>query len=459
LTRGFGVLAALALSLTVAACGGDPDAGPSGGSTSAGGTTAPTSPSPSPSTSAASGGEPLTLTFGVYGNASQVSAYRRIAEAYTDIDPDLTLKIRSWPDEDTMVTDLASGGDVPDVFLTPDASLSELIATGINQPVDTYLDARSVDLGDGYSRTAIQDFSRDKRLQCMPYLVSPEVVYVNTDLVDFDTMAKRGLPTPGKDSDSWSLEQFQAAVKFASKPRKGIRGLYVDPTVSGLTPWLVGAGGSLLDDAASPTQTAFADSQDALSQLLPILSNGRFRLPVAAKEHDRALSWFKRGKLATMVGTRSLVPTLRATKGLHWDVMSMPGDGGSTGDYTGLCMSAHPSDADAAADFLAYLITSDAVGKLTRSGSVVPVNQQVAYANSFLQPNRAPSHASVFTDALKGMYALPSVRVLDQLERAVGPQVRRLLTAKGQDNLERLTGRIDDNSRSVFGGPTASPTS
>jgi len=443
----------MALTLTVAACGGEPDAGPSSRSTPS------PSTSPSISGSPSASGEPVTLTFGVYGDKSLVKAYRRIAEAYTDTDPDLTLKIRSWPDEESMVTDLASGGKAPDVFLAPGASLSDLIDAGINQPVDSYLDARSVDLGDGYSRTAIEDFSRDKHLQCMPYLVSPLVVYVNTDLVDFAAMRQQGLPAPDPENpkaDSWSIEQFAAALQYASRPKQGIRGVYVEPTVGGIAPWLIGAGGSLLDDAAAPTRTAFGDSKDALSQILDVLDTGRYRL--RASGPSQALAAFERGELATIVGDRSLVPALRKAKGLNWDVMALPGGGGTTGDYTGLCLGAHPSDADAAADFLTYLISDDAVGRLSQSGSVVPVNQKVAYDDAFLQPGRAPSHAQLFTDALKGMRPLPSVRILDQLERAVGPEVRKLLTASGRNQLDELSATIDADSQPVFGGPSPSST-
>lgn len=452
LARGFGILTALALTFTVAACGGQPDSAPTSSPSPTGTTSSPT-PTGSPSAS----GKPVTLTFGVYGDSAAVSAYKRIAEAYTDIDPDLTLKVRSWPDQDRMLTDIASGGDVPDVFLTPGASLPDLIGVGAIQPVDSFLDARNVDLGDGYSRNAIEAFSADRRLQCMPYYVSPRVVYVNTDLVDFGAMAQQGLPAPTNPAaTSWSIDQFQAAMQYAARPRQGIRGVYVDPSVAGLAPWITGAGGSLLDNADNPTRTAFADSLDALSSILPILGNSRYRL---GGTPAHGLKAFEDGKVATLVGERSLVPQLRRVRGLHWDVMAMPGGGGTSGDYTGLCLSAKPSDTDSAADFLTYLITSDAVTRLAESGSVVPVNQQVAYSDTFLQPQRPPSHAQLFTTALKTMHPLPAVGVLDQLDQTVGPQVRRLLTPAGQANLDPLTAQIDDRSRTVFGGqPTSSPT-
>ena len=44
-------------------------------------------------------------------------------------------------------------------------------------------------------------FSAANDQQCMPYGVSPMVVYYNTDLIDFDRMAQRGLDVPIADAE------------------------------------------------------------------------------------------------------------------------------------------------------------------------------------------------------------------------------------------------------------------
>ena len=93
------------------------------------------------------------------------------------------------------------------------------IESGLTRPVDTLLDERGVDFGDAYSRDAIEAFSSDNRLQCMPYGVSPQVVFYNEALVDFARMELRGLDVPDADHRRWSWDQFVAPRRLRGAPR------------------------------------------------------------------------------------------------------------------------------------------------------------------------------------------------------------------------------------------------
>mgnify|MGYP003338914149 CR=1 FL=1 len=50
-------------------------------------------------------------------------------------------------------------------------SPSGWVEPGQTPEFDELLDERNVDFGDGYSRDAIEGFSADRKLQCMPYAV------------------------------------------------------------------------------------------------------------------------------------------------------------------------------------------------------------------------------------------------------------------------------------------------
>jgi hypothetical protein len=88
-----------------------------------------------------------------------------------------------------------------------------------------------VDFGDNYSRDALLAFSEDNRLQCMPYDVSPTVIFYNKELIDFEKMIRRGLDAPdlSEGDTRWSFDQFAAAADFATRPRLHTRGVHVDP--------------------------------------------------------------------------------------------------------------------------------------------------------------------------------------------------------------------------------------
>ncbi|GGU18939.1 ABC transporter substrate-binding protein [Nocardioides albus] len=433
------------LSASLAACGGEPAA----------------KPSPSPTTTKAPA--KVKLVFGVSGHKTLVDTYKQLAAEYTQDVPNVTVEVKSWPTADQLTAAIDSGEKV-DVVLTPRADVVKFAEDKSIQPVDTLLEARNVDFGDKYSREAMEDFSVDRRLECMPYSVSPQVVYVNTGLIDFEAMKKEGLPTPSVRADGslrgWTLEQFGSAMTYAAEHNKGVRGTYVEQNLSALMPWLAGAGATLFDDPLAPTTTALGDSAGAYEELVGALNQPNVLATSKDLGGRTPFQAFKQGRLVALVGDRSLVSDLRATEGMEWDVMPMPGGNGTTGDYAGLCMGAETVDPDAAADFLSYLISTESVVKMVRTGHFVPVNSEVGYAPVFTQPERNPKNARIFTDTVRDMQVLPEATQLAQLQKVAAPAVRGALAAAETDQIEDFAAQIDELSKTVFPQPTpaASPS-
>ncbi|MFT4082322.1 MAG: extracellular solute-binding protein [Nocardioides sp.] len=452
---------ALALSCALTACGGEDSSSSSASASTSGSSSPSASGTSSVESSPTVAPKPVTLTIGLVGSKPLVRAYAKVARDYDDVQPSVTIKITRWSDEEAMTTDLASGGDAPDLFLAPSAELTTLESAGVVRPVDDYLEARNVDLGDGYSRAALEEFSRDRELQCMPYVASPQVTYVNTDLVGDKAMKAAGMDVSDEDDTGWSVDQFSSVMDYVAQHHADVAGVYVDRSLSGLAPWLAGAGGTLVDSTTAPTRTALGDSVEALDQVLPVLDESRTTITDETTDSAAALRMFERGKLAVLVGDRSLVPTLRATAGLHWDVRTMPGGQGTAGDYTGLCLSQSTDHPEAAADLLAYLISTGSVEDLSRSGYFVPVNQQVALGDIFLQPYARPANAKAYTSSIGSMQPLPTQSELATLRGEVGTQVDRLFalsfpaaSQSGSDDtpsvVQRLATRIDRRSAVAF---------
>jgi multiple sugar transport system substrate-binding protein len=331
--------------------------------------------------------------------------------------------------------------------------LSRLREDGRTVPVDELLDERFVEFGDGYARDALLAFSADQRLQCMPFEVSPTVVYYNTDLVDFERMRERGLDaptTPGR----WTFEQFRAAAEFATRPRRGTTGVHVDPSLAGLAPFVYAGGGDLFADGDPPTSLAFSEesTREALERTLELLRSGPLTLSDTQLEQAPALEWFRRGKLAMITGDRSWVPKLRVTQGLAFDVMPIPtiDETATTGELIGFCLARRPVSLSGAADLLVHLISDDVVRPLTRSGYLVPANQQVALSEDFLQPGRQPLSSTVFTDSVDDMVIPPLLDSWGPLQRAVDELVQTLVTAPGVLDLEAVTAEIDLASQLVL---------
>ncbi len=445
----------LTLGLGLTACTGDSEEPPAaGGSPSA--TAGPSEP--------ADTGSAPDITFGVFGSPAEITAYQDVITAYNASTDSADITLQAWPDDASLMAALNSGAPRrnPDVFLIKRDDLDPLMESELVQPVDSYLDARSVDLGDRYSREALEAFSGDHRLQCMPYGVSPQVVYYNTDLVDFDRMAARGLDVPSDpDLDRWTIDDFAEAATFATHRRRGTRGLAVDPTLRGLAPFIYSGGGKIVDDEEEPTSLAFSDgdTRSALEAVLPVLRNAAITLTPEQLAQASPLEWFQQGKLGMLIGDRSLTPLLRANKDLRWDVMPIPvvDSAATIGDYSGLCLSAATPDQERAADLLAALVSDELVSTVARTGYVVPVNTKVALSDDFLQVAKMPLNSKVFVSSVRTMRTLPVAGQWAELERAVAPALEQLLAGGPTIDLEALTEQIDESSLSVL-APEEEPT-
>lgn len=415
---------------------------------------------PTQSSSSPTGVAAADLTFGVYGPRDEVEAFQSTVDAWNNGDRG-HVELRDWSDHDAMRRDLRSG-DLPDVFMISRADLSWLLERRLTTPVDELLDERGIDFGDDYSRDSISAFSVDDRLQCMPYGVSPMVIYYNKDLVDFDRMRRRGLDVPEPDATSWSFDQFVAATRFASNPRQRTKGVHIAPTLSGLTPFIRSGGGSVFDDDVEPTSLEFSsdETKAALERTLQLLRKPQLTLDVSQLAKASPVRWFERGKLGMIAGYRSLVPQLRRVSGLRFDVMPMPvlDSSATVGDVTGFCISADAASIPVAADFLVHELSVEALGRITRTGYLDPANLQVALTNDFLQVGREPEHSAFFNSSVRSMSLPPLTDRLSQLERVVAPRLRQLVYGVGLLDLDFLTQQIDLASQRVLAPESASPS-
>lgn len=411
-------------------------------------------PNPEP-TNSARPSVVVDLEFGVWGTEEEVAAYRDVVEVYDEETDEVEVELTSYPTRRELL-DAIKQGEVPDVFLVDRSDLAYLLEEGVTQPIGERLDERDVGFGDDYSRAALEAFSFDRDLQCMPYGISPMVVYYNTELVDFEAMAERGLEVPDLSNDTrlrWSLEEFRVAAEFAARPRRGTSGVYVPPTLDGLSPFILSGGGEVFDDNDDPSSLAFSsdDSRSALEQALPILRDTRLTLTSDQLARATGQTWFERGKLGMIVGDRSLTAAFRRVPGLEFGVMPIPtiDDPATVGRITGICISADTPDLAESADLLVDLISTESVKRVVPAGYLVPANQTVALTDDFLQPTRQPGRADVFNDSVRNLYVPPLLDDEAALEDAVEPGIELLLNVEIPD-IEELTTEIDEASQTVL---------
>lgn len=408
----------------------------------------PLSPDPLPAPRAED-----VLTLAVWGSRIEIDTYERLMAEYSVLSETTEVDVVAFGDREEAMDALQAGEVEPDVFMASRRDLTWLREDGRTAPVDELLDERFVEFGDGYSRDALEAFSADRRLQCMPFGISPTVVYYNTDLIDFERMLARELDAPSSPG-RWSFDQFRVAAEFATKPRRGSKGVHVDPSLTGLAPFIYSGGGKLFDDDENPTSLAFSDdsTRDALERTLELLRSGALTLSAKQLAQASPLTWFRRGRLGMITGDRSWVPKLRGTQGLNFDVMPVPtlDNEATTGELTGFCLARRPVSLSGAADLLVHLISDDVVRPLARTGYLVPANQEVALSEDFLQPGRQPISSMVFTESVDDLVVPPLLDTWALLQAAVDGLVSRLVTAPGVLDLDAATEEIDLASQEVL---------
>ena len=437
----------------------------SGSSATPAPSTSPVTTPSSPTTSSSDSSSPpllppQTLTFGVIGSAGEVEQYRTMAETYAPLARKVTVKVESWPNDATMLDAFHHGDPVPDVFIANRRNLSYLDEHQLVQPVDQLLDDRGFDFGDEFPRASLTAFSSNNRLECLPYGVQPSVIFYNKRLVTFDRI-KGDPPTAGQ---GWTLDQFATAARWATDHHTGVAGSYLEPSLTGLAPFVYSGGGTLFDSDQQPTSLALSDDTNVqtLSRTVRALRAPGDRLSQAQLERHTPLEWFARGKLALLEGSRRMVPDLRAAAGLKFDVMPMPslGTSATVGSLTGLCLSQHAKNVGTAADFLAYASSPGALALVSYGGYLQPADQAVALSDAFQQPGLKPRHASVFTFSVKSMVYPPVVGQWDDIDLAVDPLLDRMLRGRPAD-VPRLARKVDRTSYRIIGprlGPSAGPT-
>jgi multiple sugar transport system substrate-binding protein len=401
------------------------------------------------------------LTVAVYGPAPVVTAYAKIAADYTAEHPRTIVNVRPYVSASAAVAALTgevTSGDVPDAFLAPAGAVPTLMAAKAIEPVDDLLAQRQVDFGDGYQRAALEAFSFERRLQCMPVDDSPLVVYYNTDLVDLSSLVPSG-QDPIVPADGWTLDQFAAAARQAAG--RGTKGLYVEPSLEQLAPFIWSGGGKVVDDAVAPTTLRLSDggSESALEKLLEVVRNPALTFSPAQLASRSALDRFKAGTLGMVLGFRDLTPTLRAQVGLHFDVMPLPQLGGkaTVGRDSGFCLSASTPHPARTADFLAYAVSDMASAVLARTGYTVPTNLDVANSDDFDQPGRDPADASVFTLNVRYTRSLPATTTWPAVEGEAEPLLSGLFYDAVIDPLDERLKAIDAGSAPLF-TPAAAPS-
>jgi multiple sugar transport system substrate-binding protein len=248
-------------------------------------------------------------------------------------------------------------------------------------------------------------------------------VYWNRSL-----FAKHGVPAP---ADGWTWDEFAAAAKSLTLDadqdgRPEIHGLAFEPTLIRVAPFVIQAGGTLVDDASRPSQITFSDvaAYSALDFLLQ-LRNRRVVPSLEELRSEDVESRFAHGRAAMALHSRRFTPTLRAIPELDWDVAPLPmkARAATMLHADGYCMAKKSRLKAEAWRFVEFALGPAGAEVLARTGRTVPSLKQVAMGPAFLDAASRPPSAQVFLDSLQHAWRTPNIAAWNEIETRADPIV------------------------------------
>lgn len=425
-----------------------------------------TSPAPSPSSSddapsdPPTADDPATLRLAVYGTGAVRRSFEKLAESFTNAHPEIRVEVeksRSAAQAHKKLQGQIATGDAPDVFVASNEQAAGLAAADQVQPVDQLLEERGLAFGDSYQRLGLEAFSAEQALQCMPYDVSPLVVFYHPGLVPFRRLIEQG-DEPITPETGWTWDQFAKAARLMSGD--GVKGAYLPPEMSTLMALVRSAGDDVVDDPREASTLTLSDdgTRAALEEILGVVRDRRITPTEQQLARRDAFHRFTHEQLGMMVGTKAMVPKLRSVEKFDFEVFPLPrlAREVTVADVHGLCMSADTEHVQAAADLIAYASREPGASILAESGAIVPAHLPTLNSLAFNQPGRAPDSVRVFDESVRRATISPFVTAWPRVEDTMAPEIAQLWYDPLID-LDTTLPRLDAESQRML-APVTEPS-
>lgn len=387
---------------------------------------------------AACGASPTTVRFQFFGDAEEIAIYKRIAETFHQSHPNINVELINVPSQGDHGARLAAAfnaGNPPDVFLVNYRRYAQFAAQNALNPVEPLMERDGVDPA-AYYDVALDAFRWQGQLQCLPQNISSLVVYYNRDLFE-----RSGVPLP---APGWSWSAFVEAATRLTSDTDGdgavdVYGLGVEPELVRLAPFIWQAGGQLVDDPTSPTRLTLDDPNTAAAVrwFIGLRAESRAVPSEAEAKAEDLETRFRNGKLAMLLNSRRVVPTLRTIDSFTWDVAPLPMDKtpATVLHSDAYCLAAGSPNAEAAWSFVRFAAGPDGQRIGAELGRIVPSLRAVAESPAFLEPDRAPASSQVFLDVIPSMRVLPVTPAWPALEESFNQEFELAFYANDESEL------------------------
>lgn len=379
--------------------------------------------------SACQNNETASVSFLISGDPAERRAYLALVDAFHEKHPDIRVEVTHVPSPRDYRARLATefaAGTPPDVTLMNYRRYAAFAARDLLQPLGPYVEESDLIAEEDFFPIAIEPFTWEGTLLCLPQNISSLVVYYNQDLFD-----AAGLPYP---ADDWTWAEFvETAVALTADHdgdgRTDQYGLGAPPSLYRLAPFIWQNEAPLVDDPAQPTRLTLT-RPPALAALQWFVDLQRVhgaapdRVAETAQDSE---SRFVAGTLAMYLNSRRGTPTYREIEAFTWDVAPLPRGKTAAGilHSDGYCLSRTAENKEAAWTFIEFANSVAGQTLIAGSGRTVPSLIEVAKSEAFLDPAQPPSRAAVWLETAPTLRAAPVISAWEEIERTASSEIER----------------------------------
>ncbi|MFK7805557.1 MAG: sugar ABC transporter substrate-binding protein [Anaerolineae bacterium] len=354
------------------------------------------------------------VSFAFAGDAAELAAYQTLIDAFEQQHPDITIQLRHSPsrqDFQQKLVTMFDGGQAPDVVLLNYRRFARFAADGDLRPIGPFSTELELDQAAFYP-IALDAFTYQNELWCVPQNISSLVVYINQDLFD-----AAGVDYPAAD---WSWDELlQTAESLTVDENFGVG---IEPNLYRLAPLVWQAGGTLYEPDIG-LLPAIPKNVEALTWLAELQTVHEVAPDALAAESLSLEDRFTAGRLAMFFDSRRATPTFRAAADFRWDVVPLPRGERTAGvlHSDGYCLGNEPT-----AETLTFIrFAASATGQtiLAQTGRTVPSLISVAESDAFLDSSQLPASSQVWLDGVDHLELVPLHPAWIQVEEIASAEI------------------------------------
>jgi multiple sugar transport system substrate-binding protein len=366
----------------------------------------------------------------VFADPAEASAYQELIGAFEQKNQDVEIRlvpVGSQGDHMAKLSTAFSAGNPPDLFLINYRRFGQFAGQDVLEPLGARLGRSSVFKVDDLYAQAVDAFTFEGTLLCLPQNMSTPVIYWNREL-----FREAGLDPP---AEGWTWDDLLAAAQALTKDDNGddiidIRGLGFEPSLNRFAPFIWQAGGQIVDDLQNPTKMSLFDV--GAIEALTFLAELQFKhhvVPTRAEfESEDPEHMFANGRLGMLIESRRATTALRVVQDLDWDVAPLPVHPERREPVVMLhsdayCMSKSSSVKQAAFRFVEFALGPEGAPILSQTGRTVPSLRSVAESTKFLDTSQPPESAQFFLDQIPSIRRFPNIAVWHEIESKADPVV------------------------------------